>query len=322
METKAVKRKGLYGKVSDMDIHLLRVFRTVVECGGFSAAEVELNVGRSAISRYMKDLEIRLDLRLCMRGRSGFTLTDHGRVVYDATRQLFLDLERFRTAVNAAHSRLVGTLTLSLTDDIITDTNARTSVALARFHEIAPDVRIDLNVGSPNEVERAVIEGRALVGVVPFHHQLPAVQYFHLYDETQFLYCGAGHDIFHVADADLSVDLIRDQDFVVPGYTLNAKFQALFPDKSPAARTNKIEGVTTLILSGKYIGFVPEQFAQRWVGENRLRSLLPRSLFFHSPFVAITHKDAQPNLLRDAFLAELRTAHSRTYREKKGSGLE
>ncbi|MBR0565519.1 LysR family transcriptional regulator [Azoarcus sp. L1K30] len=311
METKSAKRKGLYGKVSDMDIHLLRVFRTVVECGGFSAAEVELNVGRSAISRYMKDLEIRLDLRLCMRGRSGFMLTDHGRVVYEATLQLFSDLERFRTAVNAAHSRLVGTLTLSLTDDMVADTNAHTSLALARFREIGPDVRIELNVGSPNEVERAVIEGRALVGVIPFHHQLPAVQYCHLYDETLFLYCGAGHDIFHVADADLSIDLIKAQDFVVPGYTLNARFQALFPDKSPAARTNKIEGVTTLILSGKYIGFVPEQFAQRWVGENRMRPLLPASLFFHTPFMAITHKDAQPNLLRDAFLAELRAAHSR-----------
>src|SRR5262245_43366815 len=36
--------RALLGQLSDMDLRLLRVFKTVVECGGLSAAELELNI--------------------------------------------------------------------------------------------------------------------------------------------------------------------------------------------------------------------------------------------------------------------------------------
>ena len=32
------------GQLGDTDLRLLRIFRKVVECGGFSAAEIELNI--------------------------------------------------------------------------------------------------------------------------------------------------------------------------------------------------------------------------------------------------------------------------------------
>ena len=38
-------RKALLGRISDVDIRLLRVFHAVVACRGLSAAEVELNIG-------------------------------------------------------------------------------------------------------------------------------------------------------------------------------------------------------------------------------------------------------------------------------------
>ena len=36
-----------------------------------AAAELELNIGTSTVSRHMKDLETRLGLTLCRRGRAG-----------------------------------------------------------------------------------------------------------------------------------------------------------------------------------------------------------------------------------------------------------
>jgi DNA-binding transcriptional LysR family regulator len=71
-------RKALLGHVTDTDLRLLQVFRAVVACGGFSAAELELNINRSTISRHIKDLESRLNGTLCRRGRSGFALTEEG----------------------------------------------------------------------------------------------------------------------------------------------------------------------------------------------------------------------------------------------------
>ena len=45
------RRPDPLAQVSDFDIRLLRIFRSVVECGGFSAAETVLGIGRSAISQ-------------------------------------------------------------------------------------------------------------------------------------------------------------------------------------------------------------------------------------------------------------------------------
>ena len=86
-------RKIFSGQVADTDIRLLRIFRTVVESGGFSAAEVELNISVSAISIAVADLEKRLGMKLCQRGRAGFALTDEGGEVYQAVLQLLASLE-------------------------------------------------------------------------------------------------------------------------------------------------------------------------------------------------------------------------------------
>ncbi|BBI71815.2 hypothetical protein HAALTHF_16320n [Vreelandella aquamarina] len=45
------------GQMSDYEIRLIRIFKTVVECGGFTAAETTLGISRSAISQHMNDLE-------------------------------------------------------------------------------------------------------------------------------------------------------------------------------------------------------------------------------------------------------------------------
>ncbi len=53
----AKQRAPSLGQVSDFEIRLLRIFKTIVECGSFSAAESTLGISRSAISLHMGDLE-------------------------------------------------------------------------------------------------------------------------------------------------------------------------------------------------------------------------------------------------------------------------
>lgn len=98
--------RGFQGHVSEIDLRLLRVFHTVAEQGGFSAAEITLGKSKSSISLDISALETRLGITLCLRGRSGFALTDEGREVLEATHALFLNLEQFRQQVNQASGML------------------------------------------------------------------------------------------------------------------------------------------------------------------------------------------------------------------------
>ena len=101
-------------QLGDSHIRLLRVFRVVIESGGFAAAEVELNISRPAISIAISELESLLNMRLCHRGRSGFSITEQGQHVYQSALQLLSSLETFKSQINAINTDLVGDLILAL----------------------------------------------------------------------------------------------------------------------------------------------------------------------------------------------------------------
>jgi len=104
----APRQRAVLGQLSDMDLRLLQVFKAVVECGGLSAAELELNIGTSTVSRHMKDLETRLGLTRCRRGRAGFALTAEGRRGYDETLHPLSAGGAFRSGIGDIHRRLGG----------------------------------------------------------------------------------------------------------------------------------------------------------------------------------------------------------------------
>ena len=158
------RRPGALAQVSDFDIRLLRIFRSVVECGGFSAAETVLGIGRSAISQQMSDLEQRLGLRLCQRGRAGFSLTEEGREVYQSALQLLGALESFRTEVNGLHHHLRGELTIGLTDNLVTLPHMQAPVEHTLLYFIGRDhAYMDLHVG-PSLLELSQGMGNAHMG--------------------------------------------------------------------------------------------------------------------------------------------------------------
>ena len=74
------------------DIRLLQVFCEVTDAGGISAAQETLGMTQSNISVLVADLETRLGVTLCERGRAGFRLTGEGEQAYDCAQQLLADL--------------------------------------------------------------------------------------------------------------------------------------------------------------------------------------------------------------------------------------
>ena len=81
--------------LSDVDLRKLRIFCTIVEAGGFTAAQVRLNTSLPRLSTLVRDLEIRLGYSLCRRGKSGFQLSEQGAQTYAAAQELYADIDRF-----------------------------------------------------------------------------------------------------------------------------------------------------------------------------------------------------------------------------------
>src|ERR1035437_8234620 len=128
-----VKSRSVLGRLSDMDIRLLRVFKSVAECGGMAAAELELNIGPSTVSRHIKDRETRLGLTLCRRGRAGFALTAEGAQIYAETLRLLAGVDAFRSRVDEIHQGMGGELHIAVFDK--TASNPAAHIDSARSEE-------------------------------------------------------------------------------------------------------------------------------------------------------------------------------------------
>jgi DNA-binding transcriptional LysR family regulator len=301
----STRRPDPLAQVSDFDIRLLKLFRSVAECGGCSAAESVLGIGRSAISQQMSDLEQRLGLRLCQRGRAGFALTEEGREVYQSTQQLLAALESFRTEVNGLHQHLRGELNIGLTDNLVTVPHMRITNALARLKERGPDVRIHIRMTPPSEVEQGVLDGRLHIGVVPQAGALSGLDYQALYDERSLLYCAVGHPLFYVDDQQLEDQRLNAQDAIAPTFRLPPDVQSHYQALNCTASASDREGMAFLILTGRFIGYLPDHYAAAWVQQGRLRALKASSRFYDVSLAAVTRKGRRPHLVLECFLEAL-----------------
>ncbi|MDX1574751.1 MAG: LysR family transcriptional regulator [Kiloniellales bacterium] len=290
------------GRLSRTDLHLLAVFMTVVETGGFAAAQVALNLGQSTVSRHMGDLEKRLGMRLCQRGRVGFRLTDKGRAVYESCQTLFNALEAFRTEVGALRGELVGELSVAVIDNWITDTGRPLADAMAAFKARGRQVHVNIHSLAPDEIEHAVLDGRVGLGIGVFHRHRPGLAYEHLYQDPVELYCGPGHPLFAAAAEGRVPGDLGAADLVRRGYLSEEQVAPLTAKLPSSATAHQIEGVAFMILSGRHVGYLPVSYAARWVAAGRMRSLLPERFRLITDIEIVTRKGAAPSLVSQAFL--------------------
>ena len=297
----------MLANLSEGDIRLLKVFSKVVEAGGFSAAQIELNVSQSTISTHMTALEQRLGLRLCQRGRAGFRLTEKGQLIYQASQRLFASLEEFRSEAGAVRNRLVGSLDIGIVDNLITNPMSRLHQSVMSFNARAPEVQISVHVTSPTELERAVLDGRFDLCLGACGRHSPYLAYEDMFEERQVLYCGRGHPLFARAN-EIGVTNLRNQQFVRRAYAAPNKFPAGLRIDSTAVG-DLMESVALFILAGRYIGFLPQHYAQHWVERDLMRPLLEQELGYQNPIYLATRKTERRSPILSSFLNEFYLAH-------------
>lgn len=302
-------KKALLELAGDTEIRLLRIFKAVVECGGFSAAELELNIGRSTVSRHVKDLETRLGVNLCRRGRAGFALSLDGEHVYQGALKLLEAMDGFYARVQDLRADLGGKLAIGLFDKTASNPQARIGAAIRDFRRIAPGVRIDITVGAINAIEAGVIGGRLQVGIVPGHRRSEALEYHEMFDESMYLYCGRRHPLFSARQPAPSLAELQEYDYAgLAFHSPNMEATHRFGLRRRAT-ANDQEAIATLILSGDYIGFLPDHYAQAFVRDGDMRRVERLECMYQVRFVAFVRRTTPEARVARAFLDVLRAAH-------------
>jgi DNA-binding transcriptional LysR family regulator len=170
-------------------------------------------------------------------------------------------------------------------------------------------VQPEIHVEPINAIERGVMEGRFHLGIIPNHRPSSSLDYYKLFDEQMYLYCAAGHALFDAPAAKLSAAQVRDCKYVGIGYhSPNMEVSRQLAQQRHATAYDQ-EAVAHLVLSGKYVGYLPEHYAKAFVDEGVMRTLLPTTFQYVCEFSAIVRRSPPPNRVVQTLLDALVAAH-------------
>ncbi|KAF7781645.1 hypothetical protein PRUB_b0938 [Pseudoalteromonas rubra] len=304
-------------QVQDVDLRLLRIFVAIVECGGLSAAESRLNIGRSTISSHLSDLEVRLGLKLCKRGRSGFELTEPGRVTYQASLELLQQCEAFASTVASSKNELSGRVTIATIDTMVSDPRCGVARAISALKARGGNIQFDIHVCEAREVETSVVNGRSLVGLGVSRHQLRGLDYYPLHNEYNYLYCAQGHPLFELLDGNVAKSdsakleaLLAEAEVITSNYLRDKEVRNDGLNYQNSAIAYHDEGIAHLILSGEFIGYLPEHYASYWVDKGIFRAIQPEKYAYQIPVMLITSKSNTASPLAEALIEEIKRVHA------------
>lgn len=276
-------RKGPPISFSPTDFRLLRIFQAVVRHEGFAAAQDELGLSPGTISNHIAHLEGRFGVRLCERGRKGFSLTPEGARIHEAAENLLRSAENFGGIVGSVRGELTGTVHLGTVDAMHTNSAAPLDRAIARFNAAAPKVMLHVEIASPQDLLQRLLDGRYSVILTPIEELHPSITAQRLYAEEQRLYCGRLNPLFH-AEGRLSAATVKDHPYVGRSYMKDEAFE-------PRAMTSNMEAIVILINSGRFVGYLPAHFARAFVERGEMKSLLDDELSYIDTFYLAHRKD-------------------------------
>ncbi|GAA3591878.1 LysR family transcriptional regulator [Gibbsiella greigii] len=291
------------GKIPNL--RLLYIFATVAKHQGYARAQQELNLTASAISNYMSELEEKLGFVLCTRGRGGFALTPKGDAFLQQSLNLLHNLEDFERYTDSLKGEQGGILRLGVIDSTVTDPMLPIAGAIASFSDRFPLVHINLQIKSPHALLQGILDNELDVAVGTFPLQSNSVINHPLYREQHWLYCSDQHELFDIRHP--KVAHIAQMKMVTRSYWSPSDLGRR-GFKQSTATVESMEAQLLLILSGKYIGYLPEHYALPWVEKRRLRAMLPTDYGYQAPFSLIFRRGRSKEILIRTIRDLLRTA--------------
>ena len=147
-----------------MNFQQLRIIRETVRCN-FNLTEVanRLHTSQSGVSKHIKDLEDELGVELFMRkGKRLLGMTEPAREMLKVVERLLLDAQNIKNLADQYSQQDRGQLTIATTH-----TQARYMLpeVVLRFRQEYPQVKLQLYQGSPQEIAKLLLEGRADIGI-------------------------------------------------------------------------------------------------------------------------------------------------------------
>ncbi len=249
----------------------LQYIEAVAEHGSIQAASRSVGIAASAIDRQIKLMEERLGVLLFDRMTTGMSITPAGEMFVVLARrwradenQIFSDIKKMQ-GVDLGHIR-----TLAM-DSLV---NGLVPRFLARMAASYPRVRIDVDVGTPDDVVIALEDGKCDIALA--FNLLPQRDLHVVWSTDLPLYCVLRPDHALASSKNVTLNDVRNHANVVQSRALpirrilEARHSWMFSNGPPPVVTNSLQLLKHLVVEGNHVALTSEMDAAPELLDGRL----------------------------------------------------
>jgi DNA-binding transcriptional LysR family regulator len=241
------------------EARLLRYFLAVADELNFTRAAERLSIAQPALSAQIRQLEAQLGVQLLERTTRSVRLTDAGRAVHERGPSALSALEEVWDAARRAGRGEAGRLRIAYSPSAGYDTAPRLVEALAERY---PGVEVAAEVMPTPEIVRAVLDGRADVGIARTPLPADGVRLRLVRLERQGVLVPAGHAL--ARDPEVELGTVAEHPILVHPRGANPAHHDLLLDLFRGAgleprlveRPVAFDPTQRLIREGRAIGLV------------------------------------------------------------------
>ncbi|WP_338564484.1 HTH-type transcriptional regulator Cbl [Erwinia sp. E_sp_W01_6] len=249
-----------------MNFQQLKIIREAARCD-FNLTEVAntLFTSQSGVSRHIQDLEDELGVEIFIRrGKRLLGMTEPGKELLTISERILDEAGKVRRLADVFTNESTGVLTIATTH-----TQARYSLpkVIKAFRALYPNVRLELNQGSPQEIVTMLAAGEADIGIAS--EQVvnnPALAAFPWFSWHHALLVPKGHELEQQQPVSLAAlsryPLITYRQGITGRSRVDRAFQtaSLKPDIVLSAQDSDV--VKTYVELGLGVGVLADQACQ------------------------------------------------------------
>ncbi|MDR7577562.1 MAG: LysR family transcriptional regulator [Armatimonadota bacterium] len=195
------------GSEGMLNVHQLKIFRTVVRAGSFSRAAEELRITQPSVSIQVRELERALGVELFEQIGKRIFLTEAGRVLDGYAVRILSLLEEAEQAVRDLRGAAAGSLRVGANN---TAGTYLLPPLLARVREQAPEAEITLEILPTRRVYEKLLRNELDVGVVGDGMRHESIVHFPYYTDQLVVIASPDHPLAQRRDV-TAAELVRQR---------------------------------------------------------------------------------------------------------------
>ena len=190
-----------------MTIRHLKVFTTVVDAGGMSAAAKELHVSQPTVSQAIGELEKYYGVKLFERLSQKLYLTKEGELMLSFSRHILDSFDQMETAMNQAGKQQNLRIGCSVTVGtcLIND-------ILEKAKRQMPDLLFSVVVANSSDIERAILANEVDLGIVEGILKSRDLVITPVCEDELVVVCGRTHPL--AKKKKITMEMLSGQDYI------------------------------------------------------------------------------------------------------------